>query len=157
MRRFTVLIALVALVATGAVPALGGPDTRKFATQLSGDNEVPPVETDARGQVVLKLASDGLSIGYKLRVDGLEDIVQAHIHIGPADVNGPVTVFLFGPVPEGVTIDGKIAQGTITADDLIGPLAGQPLSALVDAITSGNAYANVHTLAHPMGEIRGQF
>jgi hypothetical protein len=30
------------------------------------------------------------------------------------------------------------------------------MSALIDAIESGNAYVNVHTVAHPPGEIRGQ-
>jgi hypothetical protein len=55
-----------------------------------------------------------------------------------------------------VTIDGVLARGTITEADLVGPLAGQPLSALVEAIRSGNAYVNVHTVDHPAGEIRGQ-
>ena len=56
---------------------------------------------------------------------------------------------------------------SITAGNLVGPLAGQPLSALVDAIEAGNAYVNVHTNDgvpptntgpgdFPAGEIRGQ-
>ena len=63
--------------------------------------------------------------------------------------------------------NGKIAEGTITAANLVGPLAGQPLSALVEAIQAGNAYVNVHTNDgvaptntgpgdFPGGEIRGQ-
>jgi hypothetical protein len=55
----------------------------------------------------------------------------------------------------------------ITAADLVGPLAGQPLSALVTELRSGNAYANVHTNDglgdpntgpgdFPGGEIRAQ-
>ena len=58
-------------------------------------------------------------------------------------------------------------EGTITAADLRGALAGQPLSALVAAIQAGLAYGNVHTddgVApgntgpgdFPGGEIRGQ-
>ena len=44
--------------------------------------------------------------------------------------------------------------------DIIGP-AGQGITAgewgeLVAAIRSGVTYANVHTTAHPGGEIRGQ-
>ena len=64
-------------------------------------------------------------------------------------------------------MDGVLAEGTITAADLVGPLAGHPLSDLIDAIQAGNAYVNVHTNDgvaptntgpgdFPGGEIRGQ-
>jgi hypothetical protein len=60
-----------------------------------------------------------------------------------------------------------VAAGTITAANLTGPLAGQPLSALVDAIEAGNTYVNAHTNDGvapvtgepgdiPGGEVRGQ-
>ena len=72
--------------------------------------------------------------------------MQSHIHLGPAGVNGPIVVFLYGPAaPGGGRHDGVLATGTITAANLIGPLAGQPLSALVAAMQGGNAYVNVHT------------
>ena len=94
--------------------------------------------------------------------------VAAHIHIAPEGVNGPVVAFLYGPAaPGGGKTSGVIATGTITAANLVGPLAGQPLSALIDAIDSGDAYVNVHTNDGvapvtnepgdiPGGEIRGQ-
>ena len=67
----------------------------------------------------------------------------------------------------GGRVSGVLATGTITAANLTGPLAGQPLSALVDAIDAGNAYVNVHTNDgvapvdqgpgdFPGGEIRAQ-
>jgi len=49
-----------------------------------------------------------------------------------------------------------LAEGTITASDLVGPLAGQPLSALIEAMRAGNTYVNVHTVQFPAGEIAGQ-
>jgi hypothetical protein len=82
--------------------------------------------------------------------------VQAHIHVGGEDENGPVVAFLFGPVAPGGRSAGTLARGEITAADLVGPLAGQPLSALVAEIESGDAYVNVHTAEYPMGEIRAQ-
>ena len=92
----------------------------------------------------------------------------AHIHLAPAGVNGPVVAFLFGPVAAGGgRFSGVLAQGTLTEDDLIGPLAGQEFTALVDAMLAGNSYVNVHTddgVAPggtgpgdlPAGEVRGQ-
>ena len=81
-------------------------------------------------------------------------MTQAHIHIGPADDTGPVAAFLFGLVEEGV--DGVDADGTLTAADLIGPLEGGTIADLVAEMRAGNAYVNVHTVAIPAGEIRGQ-
>jgi hypothetical protein len=52
--------------------------------------------------------------------------------------------------------DGTLGEGTFTAANLRGALAGQPLSALLDAMQDGNTYANVHTSQFSGGEIRGQ-
>jgi hypothetical protein len=155
MRRFTILLMALALAATTALPAVAGSD-RVFHARLRGANEVPAVDSDGVGHAIVSIAQDEESVEYLLQVARLEGIVQAHIHLGTEGVNGPVVAFLFGPVLEGTDVRGKIATGTITAADLVGPLAGQPLSALIEAIRSGDAYVNVHTLAHPMGEIRGQ-
>ena len=73
---------------------------------------------------------------------------MSHIHLAPAGVNGPVVVFLFGPVAAaGGRTNGVLATGTITAANFTatGPLAGHPLSDLIAAFEAGNAYANVHT------------
>jgi len=60
-----------------------------------------------------------------------------------------------------------ISQGTITAANLIGDLAGHPLSDLIAEMNAGNAYVNAHTNDgvdgintgpgdFPGGEVRGQ-
>lgn len=147
-----------------------------FGTPLSADEE-PPVavvnDSTARGNAIFQLSADGLSLSYRLIVANIENVTQAHIHRAPAGVNGPIVVWLYpstsppaGPAGSG-RIDGVIATGTITAANLIGQLAGQPLSALIADIENGNAYVNVHTNADgnntptgpgdfPGGEIRGQ-
>jgi CHRD domain len=48
-----------------------------------------------------------------------------------------------------------IAQGTITAGKLVGPLKGKTIDDLVEQIRAGKTYVNVHTKEHPDGEIRG--
>ena len=92
------------------------------------------------------LSEDGSALAYRLIVANIENVVQSHIHIGPAGQNGPVGVFLYGRVaPGGGRTDGVLAEGTITASDFVGPLAGMAMSDLLDHILAGNAYVNVHT------------
>jgi hypothetical protein len=147
------------------VVANGG---KNAATPLWGREEVPARPTRARGTAVFHFADDGASLAYKLIVANIENVVASHIHIGPAGENGLVVAFLFGNVPAGAgRVSGVLAESTLTAADLVGPLAGQPFSALMDAILAGNAYVNVHTNDgidptntgpgdFPGGEIRGQ-
>jgi hypothetical protein len=160
-------VALLLLLAVAGLAAAG--ENRSYSVHLDADTEVPANASLATGQAIFHLSPDGTALDYKLIVANLDNPVAAHIHIGPPGVNGPVVAFLFGPAaPGGGTTNGVIAEGTITAANLVGPLAGQPFSALLDAINSGNAYVNVHTndgIAPtgtgpgdlPGGEIRGNF
>jgi len=157
------LIALLATVGTAAAD-----NNRNFVAHLSGDEEVPPVATLAQGQAIFHLSKDGTELHYKLIAANIENVVAAHIHLGAAGVNGPVVAFLYGPVaPGGGRTDGVLAEGVITSANLVGLLAGEPLSALLTAMESGNTYANVHTNDgvappntgpgdSPGGEVRGQ-
>ena len=125
-------------------------------------------QTDAQGQAIFHLAKDGSSLDYRLIASNIDNVVAAHIHLGPATINGPVVAFLYGNAPAaGGPQNGVLAVGDVTAADLIGPLAGQPLSALVAAMRAGNTYVNVHTNDgvapidtgpgdFPGGEIRNQ-
>jgi hypothetical protein len=138
------------------------------STHLKGDQEVPPRETEAQGQAIMKVSADGLSVSYKLIASNIDNIVASHIHIGPAGSNGPIVVFLFGNAPAGGgRHDGILAEGTFTAANFINTLAGRPMSELLAAMAAGNAYVNVHTNDgvnptntgpgdFPGGEIRGQ-
>ncbi|MDJ1478471.1 CHRD domain-containing protein [Bacillus sp. LS15-K4] len=127
-----------------------------FFAKLRGRNEVPPVETDARGQAFFKLRRDELSLKFKLELFDIENVVVAHLHLGAKGTNGPVVAFLFGPITNPVSIECATFTGMITQEDLVGPLAGQTLDALVNEVIAGNIYINVHTVQHPNGEIRGQ-
>ncbi len=117
-----------------------------FAARLSGDEEVPPNDTRAKGNVQLKLSKDGTELDYQINVSKIENVVFAHLHLGAVGMNGDVVATLFGPVaPGGGRENGRLVRGTITAADLEGPLAGQSLSALIDQIEMGLIYVNVHT------------
>jgi len=129
---------------------------------------VPPRETQAQGQAIMKVSADGLSVSYKLIASNIDNIVASHIHIGPAGSNGPIVVFLYGTAPSGAgRHDGILAEGTFTSANFINTLAGQPMSALLAQMAAGNAYVNVHTNDgvaptntgpgdFPGGEVRGQ-
>ncbi len=160
MKRLTIVLSVMALLVAGAAPALSrGPDSN-FRTHLSGDNEVPAVDTQAQGQAIFKLSADGTELHYKLIVANIEDVEMAHIHMAPAGTNGGVVVWLYPASPPPQLIEGRfngvLAEGVITADNLVGALAGQSLGDLVDAMKAGNTYVNVHTTANPGGEVRGQ-
>jgi hypothetical protein len=160
MRRLIVVLAVFALFVVGAVPALSANSAKNFRTHLTGAEEVPAVDTRAQGQAIFKLSADGTELHYKLIVANIHDVTQAHIHVGAAGVNGPVVAFLYpdGPPPQLIPgrFQGVLATGTITASNLVGPLSGASMEDLLEEIESGNAYVNVHTLANPAGEVRGQ-
>jgi CHRD domain len=117
-----------------------------WSDHANGAQEVPARDTLAQAQAIFRLSDDGQSLDYMLIASNIDNVVQSHIHLGPPGVNGNIVVFLYGLVPAGGgRQDGVLATGTITAANLINDLAGQPLSALVAAMRSGNAYVNVHT------------
>jgi CHRD domain len=145
-----------------------------FGTPLSGAEEVPARPTRARGSAIFQLNADGTALSYKLIVANIENAFMGHIHQQAAGFNGPIIVWLFPSTapnvqlpPGGGRLDGVIAEGTITAANLTGPLAGQPLSSLIASLSNGTAYVNVHTNDgvdppntgpgdFPGGEVRGQ-
>ena len=53
------------------------------------------------------------------------------------------------------TFNGFLAQGTLTAGNLEGPLSSGNILELVERIKKGLAYVNVHTNQYPDGEIQG--
>jgi len=167
--NFHILLTLaLVLLLSLASAAIALADSTNWVAHLAGGNEVPPNASLGQGQAIFKLSADGTSLEYKLIVANINNVVASHIHVGAPDVNGPVVVFLYGPAaPGGGRLDGVIAQGTITEANFVGPLAGQPFSALLEAIEAGNTYVNVHTNDgvpptntgpgdFPGGEVRGQ-
>ena len=172
MKKLIVFGIAAAWAVFAAATAVG--DLRdNFGTHLKGRYEVPVRDTDAQGQAIFRVADDGRSVDYKLIAANIENAFMAHIHMGPATGTGPIVVWLYpstapvpGPLGQG-RIDGVIAEGTFTAANFVGLLAGHPMSDLLAAIEAGNAYVNIHTNDgvdgvntgpgdFPGGEVRGQ-
>ena len=157
--RTLVVVFVVGLVAVGAAVASAN---GRWSTHLTGAQERPtPIATQAQGQAVFSLSSDGETLNYKLIASNIDNITQAHIHLitDPTLETGGIVVWLYPPAPPAVLIpgrhDGVLAEGSVTEDNFVGALAGASMDTLVDALESGAAYANVHTSANPPGEIRG--
>ncbi len=127
---------------------------QQFKAKLKGQNEVPPVTTTAEGKVKLKVKDS--NIKYKLNITGITDATMAHIHQGKSSENGEPVVDLLADGNKQKTSNGLFINGSIVDSSLIGPLKGKSVSDLVSSMNSGNNYVNVHTQAHPDGEIRGQ-
>ncbi len=147
-RLFLTVALLLAFVAVSLAR------TNVYTVRLSGGQEANPVQTRAEGEFILRVSGDQLT--YRLVVTNLENAVAAHLHLGPVGAAGPVVVDLFtGPAKSG-SFSGVLAEGTIMAENLKGPLLGQSLEALLTAIDEGTIYVNAHTTANPAGEIRAQ-
>jgi hypothetical protein len=130
-------------------------DERTFTADLSGDQEVPEVETDASGDAELTFIEGDDEIEYFVDVQNIVDVTAAHIHEGQEGEEGDIVATLYDDSASG-EIDGELASGTLVASDLEGPLSGQEIDDLVEMIEDGEAYVNVHTVEYPDGEIRGQ-
>ena len=123
-----------------------------YVAQLKGANEVPALAVAGTGTATFTLT--GKSLSYRVTVSGLTgNAAASHIHMGAAGVNGNILVpFNAAPVQ-----NGEVASGII---DLTLPVSNGQTSItgdqLLDLLNRGMLYTNVHTAAHPGGEIRGQ-
>ena len=146
----------ITVAAYGLIDSVFAQGPPKFTINLTGGEEVPPVQTNATGTAEISafdISSD--SISYGINATNIPGVTAAHTHLGKQGENGPIVVTFFkydGPKP----IDEVMVGGTITADKLEGPLKGKPLSELAVAGANGSLYINIHTEQHPNGEIRGQ-
>jgi len=139
--RHLLLITFLAVSLGGYTNHLSG--SLLFSSRFSGNQEVPPVTTEATGVggYFINAAKDSLCISITaINLSG--PITGAHIHQGAPGENGPVLI--------GFTemVDGNSIQAVVTGDDLS--------AELIEMMLKGDLYFNIHTEANPAGEIRGQ-
>jgi CHRD domain-containing protein/PEP-CTERM motif-containing protein len=129
-------------------------------TTLTGDGESPSTGT-GYGTVTFNAAAQTLTV--LLTFSDLTSPTEippgvpgaAHIHLGAPGVEGPI-LFPFLNFPTGETSGSYSTM--LTAANLISPLPDSITSFAdaVSAIEAGQTYFNIHTVAFPGGEIRGQ-
>ncbi|HWW47648.1 MAG TPA: CHRD domain-containing protein [Xanthobacteraceae bacterium] len=133
----------VASVAFGACIALAGPaaaEKMMMKVDMTGANEVPPVTTAGKGTADIDYDTATKKLSWKLTYSNLTGPpTMAHFH-GPAEPGKNAAVAV--PIPN---LGPTTAEGTVTLSD-----------AQAADLLAGKYYVNVHTAAHPAGEIRGQ-
>jgi hypothetical protein len=164
MRKLAVItVSLLALLVLSSTAY--GQENRHFQADLTGGQEVPPVTTETEGEITVRFNQELTEARFRLIVEDGVAVTMAHLHCAPAGANGPVMAFLFGEVPGGFNVDGRLARFTLTNANITAvgadcvPTAGMAITSIADlarAMNEGKIYANVHTVAHPRGEVRGQ-
>jgi hypothetical protein len=111
-----------------------------FTAKLDGSQETPnPVVTTATGTAWAVLSPDMTTLTYHITYAQLDSTFTAsHFHLAPTGVGGGVL--------QAITFSGNTASGQWTgfADSILAKLFKQEI------------YINIHSAAHPSGEIRGQ-
>jgi hypothetical protein len=170
----SILLASLIVAAGVTTPAVSSSRGEEFRAILSGFNEVGALNSESgailsqgSGFLELKLDRTNETLTFTLKFENLSSpVTQSHIHFGKSHMAGGVMVFFCSnlasapagtqPCPAG----GGTVTGTLTAANVLA-LPGQNVTAgdfnaIVAALLTDTAYANVHTTNFPAGEIRGQ-
>ena len=154
--QITKLLVLVLTVATACIAvvltSLASTTVfanHEFATNMTGQQEVPPVDTQALGKTLLVQDLPlNQTIHYFVNVTGIEGVTQGHIHRAAEGENGPIVITLFNfEFPQSVVLE----NGTFEASNLEGPMQGKTIPDLIASMKNGSTYVNIHTEQNPEG------
>lgn len=133
------LAAALALAGCSTMDKLGDKLTNESQkVNLTGANEVPPVQTSASGSGTVAVHPDK-TVRVDIKVTGMQP-TAAHIHMGENGANGPVIV----PLEK---------KG---ADEFVAKPDAKLTEEQYAAYKAGRTYVNVHSDQHKGGEIRAQ-
>lgn len=134
-------VSSLAFLTLAAVPAYAQTSGQvvNLKADLKGDNEVPPLKVTGSGQVTATFDPATRTLTWTGSVTNLTAApTMAHFH-GPAEATKNAGVQVTIPNP-GASFAGQATLTEAQARDML----------------SGMWYVNIHTAAHPAGELRGQ-
>jgi hypothetical protein len=108
---------------------------------LSGEQQVPALDTNADGLAALTLDEAGALMTLHVNTNRLDNASAAHLHGAYAGVNGGIEI--------GLNQDGSDPAHWFVEKAALS-------AAQLDAMLAGASYVNVHSPTNPAGEIRGQ-
>ncbi len=156
-------VTLATLVAVGSCSDNdAGPEITNFTATLAKAPIGTPDTNSTTATGLATLSVVGGTIVYRIDVSGITNVTLAHIH-GPMLTPGGsagVIVNFCGTTQGGTPTTPPCASGTVTGVLVSGvssltPGAGMTFDRLLTLLRTDSAYVNVHTSAHPGGEIRG--
>jgi hypothetical protein len=132
------------LAAAAALAMLGiagaSAETMRMRTALSGQAQNPPVDTKASGVADLTYDTTSKTLAWTITYKDLKAPATAgHLH-GPAGASANAGVMVPFADASKSPIKGAVRLSDSQAAELM----------------AGQIYVNIHTSAHPTGEIRGQ-
>jgi hypothetical protein len=133
------MAAVVAATVFGACTSMGqtGGMSNTQTLTLSGANDVPPVVGSPMSGTATVTINPDRTVSVKVVVTGMT-ATASHIHEGAPGTIGPV-----------------IVPFTKTGDNTFASSDGAKLTeSQYASYKAGNLYVNVHSAAHPIGEIR---
>jgi hypothetical protein len=140
----------------------------RFWCVLDGNQQMPPNITSAHGFIGLKFTEDSSKLVFNINVNDIDNITGIYIYSGGSNnQNGSLILDLLEEAKELKNddinimkvnrddIEGTVAVGGITSDDLQGELKGKTLEDLRNLMMDGTVYVDVQTKEFPHGEIKG--
>jgi CHRD domain-containing protein len=180
-KRHVLTVAAVAVAVFSVSPVRADDqNVERFHARLVGFNEIGGLGAGETGAILssgtgtadVELNKSAQTATYTLTYDSnlSSPVLQSHIHFGKVHVAGGVMVYFCAnpplappagtPAPPTCPASGGTVTGTWTAANVVA-IPGQNVvagnfGALVEALESNTAYANLHTMNFKAGEIRGQ-
>lgn len=174
----------VALAALSIFALPAAAEEMTFMAELTGEAQVPPVETEARGMADIIVDTEAMTVTWRISHEGLYGApIAGHFH-GPAspEENAPPVIDMgdgaygatrevqdsadaVAPADSGATADAgaeaspEASAGAADGEDRIPDIWEGTIEVTEEQLAdlqAGRYYINIHTEAHPDGEIRGQ-
>ena len=125
----------------------------RYWSGLTGDHQIPPANTDARGYVGLKFDDDLGVFVFTVNAENIGNVTGIYVYKGDKYQNGSVVLDLLKAEKErkindikivNVTSEGKLtgtlAPGGVTKSDLQGELKGKCMSDFYNLMVNGSLH-----------------